>query len=506
MKKGKSITTYVLLVFGIVILANLLADRFFLRLDYTADKRYTLSEATKNILSDLKKPVTVTAYISEELPPDIARLRRDFQDELIEYSNRSGGKLMFDFVNPNKDESTEQKAMGEGIQPVLLNVREKDQVKQQKAYLGAVVHYGDNKEVIPVIQPGAAMEYALSTSIKKLTVENKPKLGFIQGHGEPSPNALMQAWQALSVLYDVEPVNLGDMSADLGKYKTLVWVAPRDSVPADQFAKLDYFLSNGKNLYIAMNRVEGNFQTGQGTEVRTGLEKWLEGKGLKVIPEFVIDQSCGNVMVNQQQGGMTFQTNMQFPYLPLLTKFPESPVTRGLTSVMLQFASPMEYVPVLADLKFTPLATSSERAGVEKVPMTFNIGKNWQAGDFNRSNIVMAGVLNGRLSGNANSRLLVVADGDFAINGEGQQARQIMPDNLTFFVNGIDWLSDDTGLIDLRAKEVSSRPLDQMESGKKALIKYLNFLLPLILIVGYGLSRYQHRRNLRMKRMNENFI
>ena len=506
MKKGKSITTYVLLVFGIVILANLLADRFFLRLDYTADKRYTLSEATKNILSDLKKPVTVTAYISEELPPDIARLRRDFQDELIEYSNRSGGKLMFDFVNPNKDESTEQKAMGEGIQPVLLNVREKDQVKQQKAYLGAVVHYGDNKEVIPVIQPGAAMEYALSTSIKKLTVENKPKLGFIQGHGEPSPNALMQAWQALSVLYDVEPVNLGDMSADLGKYKTLVWVAPRDSVPADQFAKLDYFLSNGKNIYIAMNRVEGNFQTGQGTEVRTGLEKWLEGKGLKVIPEFVIDQSCGNVMVNQQQGGMTFQTNMQFPYLPLLTKFPESPVTRGLTSVMLQFASPMEYVPVLADLKFTPLATSSERAGVEKVPMTFNIGKNWQAGDFNRSNIVMAGVLNGRLSGNANSRLLVVADGDFAINGEGQQARQIMPDNLTFFVNGIDWLSDDTGLIDLRAKEVSSRPLDQMESGKKMFIKYLNFLLPLILIVGYGLSRYQHRRNLRMKRMNENFI
>jgi len=506
MKKGKSITTYVLLVFGIVILANLLADRFFLRLDYTADKRYTLSEATKNILSDLKKPVTVTAYISEELPPDIARLRRDFQDELIEYSNRSGGKLMFDFVNPNKDESTEQKAMGEGIQPVLLNVREKDQVKQQKAYLGAVVHYGDNKEVIPVIQPGAAMEYALSTSIKKLTVENKPKLGFIQGHGEPSPNALMQAWQALSVLYDVEPVNPGDMSADLGKYKTLVWVAPKDSVPADQFAKLDYFLANGKNIYIAMNRVEGNFQTGQGTEVRTGLEKWLEGKGLKVMPEFVIDQSCGNVMVNQQQGGMTFQTNMQFPYLPLLTKFPESPVTRGLTSVMLQFASPVEYVPVLADVKFTPLATSSERAGTQKVPMTFNIGRNWQTGDFNRSNIVMAGVLSGRLSGNANSRLLVVADGDFTINGEGQQARQILPDNLTFFVNGIDWLSDDTGLIDLRAKEVSSRPLDQMESGKKALIKYLNFLLPLILIVGYGLFRYQHRRNLRMKRMNENYI
>lgn len=506
MKKGKSITTHILLVFGIVILANLIADRFFLRLDYTADKRYTLSEATKNILGDLKKPVTVTAYFSEELPPDFARLRRDFQDELIEYSNRSGGKVMFDFVNPNKDETAEQKAISEGIQPVLLNVREKDQVKQQKAYMGAVVHYGENKEVIPFIQPGTAMEYALSTSIKKLTVENKPKLGFIQGHGEPAPNSMMQAWQSLSVLYDIEPFSLSDPAVDINKFKTLVWVAPVDSVSPDQCAKLDYFLSNGKNIYIAMNRVQGNFQTGQGTEVRTGLEKWLEGKGLKVIPEFVIDQSCGNVTVNQQQGGMSFQTNMQFPYLPLITKFPESPVTRGLTSVMLQFASPIEYVPMLADVKFTPLATSSERAGIEKLPMSFNIGRNWQAGDFPRSNIVLAGVLSGRLSGNAISKLLLVSDGDFIINGEGQQARQIMPDNLTFFVNGVDWLSDDTGLIDLRAKEVSSRPLDQMESGKKAFIKYLNFLLPLILILGYGLFRYQHRRNLRMKRMNENYI
>ena len=119
----------------------------------------------------MKEPVTVTAYISEELPPDFARLRRDFKDELTEYSNRSGGKVLFEFVNPNKDEQSEQKAMQEGIQPVLINVREKDQMKQQKAYMGAVVHYGEKKEVIPFIQPGAAMEYSLSTSIKKLADE-----------------------------------------------------------------------------------------------------------------------------------------------------------------------------------------------------------------------------------------------------------------------------------------------------------------------------------------------
>jgi ABC-type uncharacterized transport system involved in gliding motility auxiliary subunit len=104
------------------------------------------------------------------------------------------------------------------------------------------------------------------------------------------------------------------------------------------------------------------------------------------------------------------------------------------------------------------------------------------------------------------SRLIVVSDGDFPVNGEGQQARQIPPDNLNFIVNGIDWLSDDTGLIDLRTKEVNSRPLDQMDDGKKALLKYLNFLVPILLIIGFGVVRWQSNRNLRMKRMNEDYI
>ena len=236
MKNKKSILTYILLMAGVIILVNILADRLFLRLDFTSDKRYTLSPATKDILHSLNQTVTVTAYISEELPANFSQLRRDFKELLIEYSNRSKGNVMFEFINPNKDESTEQKSMQEGINPVLINVREKDQVKQQKAYLGAVVHYGDKKEVIPFIQPGAAMEYALSTSIKKMTIDNKPKLGFLEGHGETSPNSMVQVMQALYVLYDVENVNLKDSAANLNKYKTLVIINPKDTIPPVQFA------------------------------------------------------------------------------------------------------------------------------------------------------------------------------------------------------------------------------------------------------------------------------
>jgi ABC-type uncharacterized transport system involved in gliding motility auxiliary subunit len=255
-----------------------------------------------------------------------------------------------------------------------------------------------------------------------------------------------------------------------------------------------------------MNRVDGNLQTASGTELKTGLEQWLQTKSVRVNPDFVIDQNCGSVTVNQQQGYMTFQSNMRFPYLPLITKFADHPVTKGLTSVMMQFASSIDFAGQGSNITFLPLATSSEKAGTENPPLTFNINRNWQQQDFPRSNLPVAVLVSGKLAGNLNARMIVISDGDFAINGEGQGARQLPPDNLNLMVNSIDWLSDDTGLIDLRTKEVSSRPIDQMDDGKKALLKYLNFLLPIILIIGLGVMRYQSRRNLRMRRMNENYI
>jgi gliding-associated putative ABC transporter substrate-binding component GldG len=413
---------------------------------------------------------------------------------------------MFEFVNPNKDEETEQKTMQEGISPVLINVREKDQVKQQKAYLGAVVRYGDKKEVIPYIQAGSAMEYSLSTSIKKMTAENKPKIGILQGHGEAALNSMVQVMQTLSVLYDAEPVNLDGVSFNPGNYKTLVIVSPKDSLPPAHLARLDEFLAAGKNICIAMNRVNGDLQTASGTEIKTGIEQWLAGKGIRVNPDFIIDQNCGSVMVNQQQGTMTFQSNMRFPYLPVITKFADHPVTKGLSSVMLQFASSIDFSSPGGDIVFTPLATTSEKSGAENAPVTFNISRNWQQQDFPRSALTVCALVSGKQAGGMTSRMIIISDGDFPLNGEGQQARQISPDNLNLLVNSIDWLSDDTGLIDLRTKEVTSRPLDQMEDGKKAFLKYLNFLLPLFLIIGIGVFRYQSRRNLRIRRMNENYI
>ena len=173
MDRKKSLLPYILVVAGILILVNILAKRYFFRIDFTEDKRYTLSDATKNLLNELEEPVTITAYFSEGLPPNIDKTRVDFKDMLSEYASRSRGNILYEFINPNKDQQIEQEAMQNGISPVVINVREKDQSVQKKAYLGAILKYGENTEIIPFLQPGAAMEYSLSSSLKKLTSDDK---------------------------------------------------------------------------------------------------------------------------------------------------------------------------------------------------------------------------------------------------------------------------------------------------------------------------------------------
>jgi gliding-associated putative ABC transporter substrate-binding component GldG len=506
MKKQTSNTTYILLVVAIVLLVNFLSDHFFVRLDFTADQRYTLSQPTRDILKDLDKPVTVTAYISKELPPQFARVRREFKEELTEYASRSGGHVVYELINPNKDEQEEQKAMQQGINPVLINVRDKDQVKQQKAYMGAVLQYGDKKEVIPFIEPGAAMEYSLTTAIKKMTVQDKPRIGFIEGNGTAPINSMIQAMQALSILNNIEPVNLNDSLVDLKSFKVLVMVGPTDTLPPVLFENLNRYLAEGGNLYIAMNRVRGDLQQVRGLEITTGLEQWLEQFGLRVNADMIIDQQCGTIMVTQQQGMMNFRTSVNFPYLPMVTSFSDHPVTKGLSSIVFPFVSSIDYTGSEQDREYISLVTSSERSGREATPLMFDINRQWAPANFPESNLTIACLLSGNLIGNTPSRIMLVSDADFPINGSGNQAREISQDQVNLFVNGIEWLADDTGLIDLRTKEVTSRPLDQLEDGTRAWLKYLNFLLPVILIIVIGIVRWQYRNSLRLKRMNEDYF
>lgn len=503
MKRKAALLYSIVLIIGIVVLVNILASEFFVRFDLTENNQYTLSDATEQILDELNQPVTITAYFSEDVPQRIASTKQNFRDLLIEYSQRSDGMVNYEFVNPGEDEQEEQKIVRqEGIQPAMVNVREKDQMKQQKVYMGAVIKQGSDKEVIPFIQPGTAMEYSISSNIKKLAATEKPFVGILQGHGEPSMQELSSVRQSLNVLYKPETFKLTDTANVLQKYNTVAIIAPTDSFPESHLQQLDQYLAGGGKLFVGLNRVQGDFRRARGSSLSTGLESWLGEKGIRVNSNFVIDANCQRVSV--QQPNNPFQFSVEFPYLPVITNFQEHPITKGLEAVSMRFASSVDFVGD-STLSFMPLAHTSKQSGTQSPPLMFNIQKSWTESDFPESGLTVAAALKGNLSGEGNSEMVVVGDGDFPVSRQNQQSSRNR-DNVSFMVNSIDWLSDETGLMELRTKGITSRPLEQIKESKKTFLKYFNFLLPMVLIIVFGIFRFQQKRIQRIKRMEADYV
>ena len=489
----------ILLIAGILLLLNLLSRDYFFRWDVTKDKQYTLSNATRSILKEVNEPITVTAYFTRDLPQQLVKTREDFRDLLNEYSTRSRGLINYEFVDPGDDPLKEQEAQQNGISPLLINVREKDESVQKRAFLGAVIKSETGQDILPLIQPEGPMEYQLTTAIKKLSQVEKPSVGLIQGHGEPNFQDLAILNQSLSILYSVEPVNLDDEGEVAPRFKTLMLINPRDSIPPAHFQKLDNFLDKGGDLTIAFNAVDGDFQTAQGRELVTGLVDWLSTKGLNVDRSFAIDARCGQIQVQQRQGFFTVNTSVQFPYFPLVSDFEDHPITEGLEQVIFQFASPINYTPD-SNTNFVPIVKTSESSGTSALPTFFDVQRNWRSTDFTRPFQTIGGVLSSTVSNGEESNIVVFTDGDFPL---GSQGRGQNPDNVSLLSNSIDWLSDDTGLIDLRTKGVATRPIKEMEDAERTRTKWLNFLLPIILVIGYGIIRIQRNRRIRIRRMEE---
>ena len=483
------ILTALLVIVGL----NLVLSYLPLRLDFTGDKRYTLSPVTRDIVSQLKKPVTITGYFSANLPPQVGKIQQDFEDLVAEYNSRSGGKVSYKAENPNASQEAEQQAMQQGIQPQAIQMRERDQVKEQRAYFGAKLQYEDQTEIIPIIQPGAAMEYALSSAIKKMSGTDKPRIAWVGGHGEASLRTVPQAVEGLSVSYTLEPVALTD-SLRPEAYQAMAIVAPADTFRPADLQHLDRWLASGKSLFLALNAVQADLQSAAGAPKSTGLEAWLATKGIDLMPSFVIDAKCAPITVQQNNGFMTFQQQIAFPYLPLIHNFAEHPAVKGIEQVILPFASPIKFRPQNG-VVFTPLAFTSDNAGVEPAPTNFDINKQLNAYNYNAPRSVVGAAIEGSFGGSAKSKILLYGDGDFAVNGEGQRQQALAADNINLLVNGMDWLCNNSGLNELRTKAVSSRPI-QKELGEagKNMVRWLNFLAPIGLVLLYGFFRYQGRK------------
>jgi len=503
--KKNVIFTRIVLVAGILIMINLLSEKWYARLDFTADRRYTLSKATIDILENLDEVVTVTAYFSRNLPPQLEKARRDFEDLLIEYENRSAGDFVFRFINPGENEELERQAQEKGIQPVMVNVTQKDQASQMRAYMGATLQMGEKSEVIPLVQPGAGVEYELTTAVKKLSVDEKPKIAFLQGHGEPEMEASAQVMEQLMVLYEPEEYFITDSTEIPAYYRCLVIIGAVDSFPQAHLDQLDRYLNSGGHIYLAHSNLRPDLNQGFLMSESSSLDRWMTEKGWSLGSEYVVDASSGSISVQQNLGGFIMNTQKPFPFFPIITHFADHPSTEGLDAVILPFVSPIEIMERDSSIRIEALAMTSDVSGLIEVPVMVDIEREWSRSDFDAGSQIVAIAAEGPLGGSGHSKMVVVSNSQFAVNGTGQQQQRVSEDNVNFTSNIIDWLSDDTGLINLRTKGVTARPLAQLEDGERNLYKYGNVLAPILLVLGIGLMRRRQTIRRRKKRKDGNF-
>ena len=208
--------------------------------------------------------------------------------------------------------------------------------------------------------------------------------------------------------------------------------------------------------------------------------------------------------VAQQRGPFRYISQIAFPYIPIIEHFnKDHAITKDLSLVVFPFVSPMHYKGD-STLRFTPLAWTSKKSGKEALPTYFNVENEWQDSDFPDTSLVVAGLLQGKIVGDQESKIIVFANGDFVCE-QRKDNLSLPDDNTKLMVNAVEWLSDDTGLIDLRAKGAKSRPLNPLPDAQQAFLKYCNFLLPIFLVILYGLVRLRQNWRIRKQRMEEDY-
>ena len=259
----------------VIVLINLVGLTAFFRVDLTKNQLYSISEASKRVVSSLSEPLTVKVFFTKNLPAPHNNTERYLHDLLEEYSiygNRYFNYQFFD-VNPEAGETTEQAkenqelARSYGINPVQIQVIDKDEVKFQRAYMGLALIHGDMIERIPTITSTVGLEYRLTMAIQKLNHKISALLGL--------EDKIQIKLFLSSSLEAVAPyMRLNEISQIPGKLKSIVEDLNHKSYGKLEFQYLDPTkdpsLETLSEKYNLMNLkwpslANGEIQPGEGT-------------------------------------------------------------------------------------------------------------------------------------------------------------------------------------------------------------------------------------------------
>ena len=540
--------------FAAIIVVNLVSTLFFTRFDFTREKRYTLSPITKEILGGMNDEMQITVYLDGEFPPGFKRLRNATRDILADFKAYSNANLHFDFVNPSSGNADEQDNLysfltERGIEPTELGVPSEGGIRQILVYPAALITF--NGKQIPVrllpFKSGGIdqevlnnslqnLEYAFVSAIKKVMSDGRPRVGFTEGHNELTDLQLMDAMSSLSDGYEAGRVDLKQITFEgLDKLKLLVIAKPDQAFTEAEKYKIDYFVMNGGRVLWAIDKVSAELDSLSGrTEQLTfpknlNLDDILFKYGVRINSNLIADLNSANIPVTV--GNVAGQPQIQMvPWIfyPILIPTSQHPLVKNLDGIKSEFPSSIDTIAVKGISKQVILA-SSRLNRVFNVPFNISLQMIEQQPNptaFENDKAPVAVLLEGSFPSDFKGRpvpegitgvgalpekskftkMIVVADGDILKNQISDKDGSPFPlgydrfsgqqyGNKNLLLNIADYLTDDSGIIQLRSKEVKIRLLDKARiSTEKTIWQLINIGLPILLIILSGIFQYYFRK------------
>ena len=518
----------IVVVIILVFFVNILSTQLFGRWDVTENKDYSITDTTKDVLRNLDDVINVKAYFTEELPGYLLVKNQDVRDILAEYGTVSDGNVIVTFLDPSKNADIEQEARSMGIPTLQFNVVEKDKYQVTNGYLGIAIFYGDNREIIPIVQDTSSLEYDLTAAISKVVREEIPTVAFLSGRGAWSRTADMaQVDQELQRQYRVIDFDITSGRLVPENVNTLIIPGIKEQLTEWEQYVIDQFLMQGGDIFVMAEGVSINPIDLTVEKQNTGIDQLVAQYGVRLNKNLALDSS------NELAAFRTDQVQFFSPYpfwikVPKQGFNPESGIVNKLESLVVTWGSTIEILEEkLTDkTEKTDLVRTTANGWIQDGDWQLNPRLIEAPEEGSQSSLVLGTMLSGKfeslfdkdalpkkdvaddegivsqapmssqeqdkfLPETEEGRLIVVGDADFPLDVNLQRFQS----NEVFFLNLVDALTSDESLINNRSKAVTDRPLpNDLSDNAKNYIRWLNILGIPILFTLYGLARFGKRR------------
>jgi|GEM_PF-4291228 len=464
------------------------------RLDLTREKIYTLSPATREVLSRLDAKLVVKVYLSRELPPEITALARDVKDILTEYRRASRGKIEVVYLQPDTNPRAKIEASNYGLPPIQFNVISSEEYRVKEGYFGVAVLYGGRYDTLPVVTSTGDFELRLTSAIYGLINRNKKKIGILSDAGARNDvSGSVYLATLLKKQYEVSEVLASRGHEKLESYDALLWLGPAVPLETTPLARLKEYLKKGGSMFICADMVRVDARSFSGENTNLNVNELTGPYGIVVDNNVVMDlKSFENVVISGEQ---TYVVPYPFWVRPLSAKNDVAAAILGnYRRLVLLWPSSVE-IHKKGNVKHYPLLKTSDYAAVQSGFYLLDVNQNFEAyaNRVKSYNLAVAAIIHGS---ERIGRLVVVGDAEFLDDMLVQQNQE----NLGFALSAVNWVVGEKILLGLRQKEVRPAAFAFPSKTVREGVRYFTLSLMVLSVLAFALGyRYLHLRNLREK-------